>query len=279
MASSKEYRDVVDAAIKDLAEHGFDSQDRLSMWEERIRRAAEAALGPSARMEELLRDVLRATYEKLIGSGKAAKFHPGVARWTIEKVRPALRAELDRRILASANLIRLRRKQRIAETLARFSGWATSIPAGGSDNVEARAERERVKKPLANLPYEERRVLTDQGHKLTSAINSVVAVGGGAIAAVWHSRWRQPNYDYRIDHKERDLVVYGIRGAWAYEKGLAKKPPGGWTDEITQPAEEVFCRCQYVYVYTLPALARLAPDSITKKGIEALEGARERATA
>lgn len=278
MADNKNYRDTVNAAIDDLAEHGFDSEARLSMWEERIRRAAEEAFGPSARMEELLRDILRSTYDRIIKNGKVAKFHPGIARYTLERVRPALRAELDRRIMASAQLIRLNRKKRIAETLQRFSGWATSIPAGGSDNVDAREERERIRKPIASAPYEERRVLVDQGHKLISSVNSIVATGGGAIAAIWRSHWRQPGYNYRPDHKDRDMVVYGIRGAWAFEKGLAKKPPGGWTDEITQPAEEVFCRCFYVYVYTLGNLAKVAPEALTAQGRAALASAREGAT-
>lgn len=274
-----EYRKIVDEAVDDLAEHGFDNAERVAHWEARIRRAAEAAMGPSARMEEMLREVLRAAYEKIIAAGGVTKYHPGIARWTVERVKPALRAELDKRILASANLIRLKRKQRVDETLARFSGWATSIPAGGSAESSRREEKARVKKPLASLPFEERRVLIDQGHKLTSAVNEVVATGGGAVAAVWHSRWRQSGYDYREDHKDRDLKVYLLRGSdgsknWAEEKGLVKAGPAGRTDEITKPAEEPFCRCSYVYVYSLRELERVAPDMLTAKGREALEAAR-----
>jgi len=279
--SSKEaeYRRVVDEAVNDLAEHGFDSAERVAYWEERIRRAAEAAMGPSAKMEEMLRELLAATYKKMVERGKIADFHPGVARWTIERIKPELRAELDRRIMASAQLIRLKRKQRIEETVARFSGWATSLPKGGSAEPDKAAEKARVKKPIASLPFEERRVLIDQGHKLTSSLNSVVATGGGAIAGVWRSHWRQPGYDYREDHKERDELVYTISGSWALEKGLIRKSPNGHTDEITQPAEEPFCRCFYRYVYTLGQLAKLAPDLLTKKGEAALAEAREKIAA
>lgn len=274
-----EYRRVVDEAVNDLAEHGFDSAERLAYWEERIRRAAEAAMGPSAKMEEQLRELLTATYRKMIERGKIADFHPGIARWTIERVKPELRDELTKRIMASANLIRLKRKQRIEETIARFSGWATSLPKGGSAEPDKAEEKARVKKPIASLPFEERRVLTDQGHKLTSSFNAVVAKGGGAIAGVWRSHWRQPNYDYRPDHKDRDEKVYTLKDSWAIAQGLIRKGPNGHTDEITEPGEEPFCRCFYRYVYTLGQLQRIAPELITKKGEAALADARSKIAA
>ena len=48
----------------------------------------------------------------------------------------------------------------------------------------------------------------------------------------------------------------------------------GYTDEITQPAEEPFCRCYYVYLYSL---GRVPDDMITKKGRAALVEARRAA--
>lgn len=269
-----EYQRTVDEAVDWFAEHGFTSAEKLAYWEDRIRRAAEAAFGPSRTAEEMLRDLLAKTYEKMVSSGKLTQFHPGVARWTLEKVRPELRAELDRRIMASANLIRIKRKQRIEETLARFSGWASSQPVGGSAEPEKRETKESIKKPLASLPYENRRVLIDQSHKLVASLNEVVATGGGAIALRWHSMWRQKNYNFRPDHKERDGLIYGIRGAWAYEKGLTKKPVAGWYDEITAVAQEPFCRCSAVFIYSLRELEKVAPEALTQKGREALDAAR-----
>jgi hypothetical protein len=91
------------------------------------------------------------------------------------------------------------------------------------------------------MRFDERRVLVDQGHKLISAINRTVAEEGNAIAGTWHSHWRQAGYDYREDHKERDDHVYAIRGNWAIKDGLMKVGPAGYSDEITQAAEEPFC--------------------------------------
>jgi len=49
---------------------------------------------------------------------------------------------------------------------------------------------------------------------------------------------------------------------------LMKVGPAGYTDQITQPGEEPFCRCSYVYVYNLASV----PDyMLTVLGIKSLE--------
>lgn len=270
-----DYHSVLTDAIADLAEHGYDSAARVKYWTDKLRDAAERSMTPAAEMERMLRDALVATYRRMVDGGGIARLNPGVARWTIEKVRPALRAELDRRILASADLIRLNKKEAVEKTLRRFQGWSTSIPKGGAAEPEKAKVKAAIRKPLASVKFEERRVLIDQGHKLTSAINSIVATDGGAIGGFWHSHWRQPNYNYREDHRERDQKFYAIRGSWADEKGFVKKGED-WTDAITQPAEEPFCRCFYRYAY---ALRDVPPEYLTAKGKAALDEARAKIAA
>ena len=154
------------------------------------------------------------------------------------------------------------------KTLRRFQGWSTSIPPGGSAEPDKQKAKSDIRKGLASLPFVERRVLIDQGRKLGAAINATVAEGGGAIAGIWRSNFRQPGYDYREDHKERDNQVYLVRGSWAQERGLVKVGTAGYIDDITQPAEEPFCRCRYIYLYHL----RQMPDEmITAKGRTELE--------
>ena len=106
----------------------------------------------------------------------------------------------------------------------------------------------------------------------TQPFQEIRAEGGGALAMVWHSRWRVAGYDYREDHKERDRQVYAIRGNWALQKGLMRKGPAGYADEITKPAEEVFCQCTGQWLYSLRALPR---DMLTDKGIEELARVRK----
>jgi len=261
---SSNFYQVIQAAIADIEANGFDSQARIDGWIERIETAARASFFiPERTLQQMLSTTLATVFKRAVERGGVLKMHPGVSRFTLDRIAPRLRNELDRRIMASVQLVKLNREQAMAKTLQRFSGWATSIPAGGSKAVDTLEVKDDLKKALKSLSYEERRVSIDQGHKLLATINDIVATDGGAIAAEWHSHYRQPGYDARPDHKERDGHIYLIRGNWAQEKGLCKPGAAGYTDEITQPGEEVFCRCNYRYIYSLRGLT---DDMLTAKG-------------
>ena len=223
---------------------------------------------------ETLFGQMRKSLVKYYGKGTAKKrisySHIGVGVFTLADVHAKLRAELDRRIMANADLIKINREQAIDKTLQRFAGWATSIPPTGVGGTTYTAIKSDLAKPAKQLRYEVRRREIDQGHKLMQSISSIIAESGGAIAYQWHSHWRQPGYDYRPDHKERDGRVYAIRNSWAHAAGLINKGDG-WTDEMTQPAEEVYCQCDAVYLY---ALRDLPSAMLTEKGKRALEEVR-----
>ncbi|MHB8816952.1 MAG: hypothetical protein ACYDAE_27325, partial [Steroidobacteraceae bacterium] len=260
------------AAIEDLTEHGFDSQKRLEDWLERLRRAAIASLVPTHVLERNLKDVLERVYRRTVDGPKLIQVHPGISEYTLKQVKPKLRAELDRRIMASANLIRLNRSASIEQTLQRFAGWATSIPIGGTEVAKKQEERRRIRRGIAGLSFEERRVIIDQGHKLVASINDIVAQDGGAIALIWHHvNEGPPAYDARPDHVARDGRIFVLRDNWAIKKGLMKLGGRQYYDQVTAVAEEPFCRCSAEYLYTL---ADLPTEMITKKGKEALEGVR-----
>lgn len=220
----------------------------------------------------MLSDALTAIYSRLVDKGQIARYHPGIARFTLERVRPALRAELDRRIMAAANLIKLNREATIEKTLKRFQGWSTSLPPRPTPKTTDKADvKESLRTGLAGFKFEERRVLIDQGHKLSASLSHVLASGGGAIALIWRSHWRQPGYNYREEHKERDGVIYLLRKSWATERGYVKPGDGGYYDDITAVAEEPFCRCNAQWLYHL---RELPSDMITKKGQDAMDAAR-----
>jgi hypothetical protein len=255
-------------ALSDLALRGYISQEQIEFWVNRLSQAAGYDIGPEAAIDLLIQRAMGAAKGRL--EKNIANRVPGVSRYTLSMVAPHLRAELDRRILASAQLIKLRRKEAIGETLRRFQGWSTSIPLGGDRTVDRRKAKQQIAKPLRSLPFEQRRVLIDQGFKLISNVADIVATDAGAIAGIWHSHWRQPGYDYRKDHKERDERVYAVRDSWAIKAGLMNKG-SGYTDEITKPAVEPMCRCFYQYVTALRDL----PDSmLTRKGQEELARVR-----
>jgi hypothetical protein len=270
--TAPDFYKLLGAAIDDLLEHGFDSQQRLEDWLQQLAEAARRALVPEYVLQNSVKEMLNRVYTKTVGGNRLIERYPGVEQFTLERIKPHLRAELDRRIVASASLIKLNRNASIQRTLQRFAGWATSVPAGGTEVAKRREVKQQVRRGIAALPFEERRVVIDQGHKLVAAINEIVASDGGAIAARWHHvKEGPPAYDARPEHVARDGKVYLIRGSWAQQKGLVKPGSPGYTDDVTQPAEEPFCRCGWVFLF---ALRDLPTDMLTAKGKEALLEAR-----
>jgi len=273
MAGRRSYYEVLTAAINDIAANGYDSQARLDFWAEEIRRAAEQSMKSLDEINRAVREAMEAIYRKQVDMGGVLRLNPGVTPYTLQRIKPELQAELGRRINASMQLIKLNRPQAIEKTQQRFRGWATSVPKGGARNVNKVAEKQNIRKALAQLPFEERRVIIDQNAKLFSAINTTVAVNGGAIGAIWHSHKYQAGYNGRPEHNARDGHFFLVRDSWAQESGLVKPGKNGYTDAVEQPAEFPYCKCSYQYVYSL----RSVPDEcMTAKGREALQQARRK---
>lgn len=265
------YDRLLGEAVEEFSRTGYVSAERVTWWTERLRQAAADSLTPMDEVQRQVRSALEGLYARLVDRGGVLRLNPDLTRYTIDKVRPELRNELSRRIFASADLIRLNRPQAVEKTLQRLSGWATSVPPGGAAEVNRRELKAAIRRPLASSSFEVRRVVIDQGHKLTSAINDVVAEGGGALAGVWFSHYQQANYNYRVDHKARHGLFYLVRGSWAHQQGLVKPGPAGYTDQVTKPAEEPFCRCAYNYKFNLRDLPE---DMLTAKGRAVLSAAR-----
>jgi hypothetical protein len=249
--------------VDHFAENGFSSQAELDHWVMTLKHAINRTLTSPKSTEVAVRRSLGQVYARLANKGAAVRNSKGAKKFTINSLKPAMRRELQRRILASVNLIKLNREEAVAATLRRFQGWATSIPKGGSDAPDIRKEKAQIRKPLSKVTFAERRVTIDQSQKFAASLNAVMAEGNDAIAAEWRSRWRTPGYDYRDNHKERDRHVFAIRDSWAVKQGLMKVGPSGYTDAISQPAEEIFCQCRYVYIYSIDYLP---PDMLTDKG-------------
>jgi hypothetical protein len=278
--SLRDFQAVVREAVRYFTQHGYTSERALDLWAGRIAESAQGALvrpeEASAQIARHLSAVYGRVMRKLPKHMQKLQSHTAVRMGpemffrriaSLPELAHKMRNELDRRIAASADLIKIRREESLAATMRRFRGWASSIPPGGTP-APVRNETELIFKAFRQVRFETNRLNVDQGHKLNSSLNATLAEGTGAIAAMWHSNWRQVNYKYRPDHKDRDQQIYTLRGNWAQERGLMKPGPAGYTDEITQPAEEVYCRCWYVYIYNLN---RLPPVMLTEKGRKAIE--------
>ncbi len=264
----KNFADILAQAVKHFSEQGFTSKDDLELWIKRIKAAAIASLVPEHILQERLKASFQAIFKRLVDRGAITRWHKGIERYTIEKLKPELRDELSRQIFAAADLIKLNRETAVAKTLVRFSGWATSVPAGGSQVVQKVDTKEQIKKALASLPFEERRVLVDQGQKFVSNLSSIIATNNGAIAAEWEHHY---SLHPREAHIERDGDIFLIRGSWAHSAGFVKPRECGYTDDVEKPGEWIYCRCSYRYIY---GLSDLPEDMLTKRGKEELERIR-----
>lgn len=270
------YAETIAAAIADITAHGYDSAARVDYWAAEIRKAAERSMKSDADVERMVREAMTEVYRKQVEAGGVIRANPGVSAFTIEQVKPELRAELQRRIAASIDLIKINRPQAIAKTEQRFRGWATSVPAGGSRTVQKGEEKANIKKALSSEPYEVRRVIIDQGQKLANAINTTVAVGGGAIAAEWHAHRYTPESRARPEHARRNGEIFLIKGSWADQAGFVKLAGHQWTDQVEQPSELPFCSCSWRHIFSLRSLPS---ECLTEKGKDALEEARAKIAA
>ena len=269
------FQQVLRDAVADVSTRGYVSAEQIDFWRGLLRNAAERETPSEAQIDAMMRDAMGAIFRHEIDNARIVRRVPGVSRYSLAMVRPQLRGELDRRIMASADLIKLRRKDAIEKTLARFAGWSTSIPTGGAGEVDKRETKEAIGKGVAQFRFEQRRVAIDQGHKLVSNVAHIVALDSGAIAGIWHSHWRQAGYAARPDHKARDERVYAVRDSWAIRDGLMNKG-AGYLDDMTAAGEEPFCRCFVEYI-TSPR--RLPDTMLTRKGQEWLADGGQRKAA
>lgn len=260
------YLKVVSEAVGDILANGYDSPERIAYWIGQIQGAARERLGTPEVAARRLRLALETAFVRQVDGGLVLRRHKGVSPEVLNRLRPLLQTELERRALAATTLVNLNYGTTIDRTLRRFVGWATSVPPGGSSETKAEAKR-----PLRDLEYADNRLLKDQEHKMIEVLSHTIGEGGGAIAAIWHSRWRDPGYDYREDHKHRDEELVFLRNSPALADGLVKRAGHEFLDDIEFPGEWPNCRCWYEYIYSLEGI----PDEcMTAKGRSALRLSR-----
>ena len=268
---SNSFRQTLEGAIRYFAKWGYENPAILLNWIMTLRGAAEKESGSLSEKQKKVSDSLTSIFRQMIQKGRLIeRANPHVSKVTLQMISPSMRSELDRRIMASADLIKLNRTKAIEETLQRFSGWSTSIPPGGSGAVDKRAVSSRIAKPLQDRTFEERRLAIDQGHKLIANVNHIVGIQSGAIAVKWR-HVHQAGYDGRPEHEARDGQIFVLKDSWAREKGLVKRGENPWFDDIDQPATAPFCRCWAEYKISL---SQLPEDCLTAKGKKTLEETR-----
>ena len=256
------FRAVVMEALRYFAEHGYKSESDLTQWLLRLHAVLERELPTDRYFKAQLGAALGRVFNREVKSG-IQKRVPGVSRYTLDRIAPHLRAELDRRIFAGIDLIKLNRQAAVAKTLQRFSGFISSVPPSGMTTTNFREVVKEIIKPVADIRYEARRCAIDQAAKLSSSVSHVAAMQSGAIGAVWFDRGQfDKGYQARPEHLKRSGHLYLVRDSWAADQGFMKRG-GPYTDDVTQPAEEVFCSCWWQWI-TSPK--ELPLESLTAKG-------------
>ena len=238
------FRALIMEALREFAEHGFRSETDLQQWLLKLHAALERELPTDRYFKAQLAAALGRVFNREVKSG-IVKRVPGVSRYTLDRIAPTLRAELDRRIFASIDLIKLNKAAATQKTLQRFSGWVSSVPAHGTPATDFRAITREISKPVAQVKFEARRVAIDQGHKLSANVAHVVAMGSGAIAGIWHDRGQYDHgYDARKEHLARSGKLFLMRDSWALTEGLIRKGGLPYYDDLPdQVAQLPYCSC------------------------------------
>lgn len=258
------FNDVLREAIAELSASGYLSPEQIADWLLRLRTAAEQDLGPLWHIDADTRAKMHAIYTRLVERSGIERYVPGISRFGLAIVRPELRSELDRRIIAAAELIKLNWNEAVESVLRRFQGWATSIPVGGDGTINKRETRSTIGKSMAQFRYEKRRCEIDQSMKLVANISEIVAMDAGAVAGIWHDHGEHDkNYHARKEHLARSGHLFLVRDSWAIQQGLVKRGSRPYMDEITKPGVEPYCRCWYQWI-TSPR--RLPDECLTREG-------------
>lgn len=263
------YTKVISEAVADILANGYDSPERVAFWIRQIQGAASERLGTPEVAARRLRQALETAFVRQVDGGLVLRRHRGVSPEVLNRLRPLLQTELERRVLAATTLVRMNYEKTVDTTLRRFVGWATAVPPGGT-SAQTRAE---AKRPLRDLEYVDNRLYKDQEYKMIEALSHTIGEGGGAIAARWRSRWRDPGYNYRKEHKHRDEEIVLLRNSPALAQGLVKRAGHAFMDEIEFPGEWPHCQCWYDYIYTLDGVPE---ECLTAKGRSALVASRRR---
>ena len=265
-------KELIKKALDETSQNGW-TPASIAFWANEFRKQASATVFNKS-PESVISPYLNNLFKKEITDNKLLERNPGIDRFTLERIKPQFRRILEDRIRANINLIVLERPASIEISTARFSGWLMSFD-GKQAKLPPADELpvfQNITKPMLDQKsYEHSRRAIDQGHKMIRAIDLTIAEQGGAIAAIWHAHKTTAYFTARPDHWKRDGEIYVFKNSDIADKGLVKKGPNVWLEDIPDPpALLINCVCYWEFIYSVSTLAKLAPDRITQKGRDLL---------
>jgi len=139
------------------------------------------------------------------------------------------------------------------------------VPVGGTKDKNIKSHIAEIKKELRSLAKWDRLFYVHRAMRFPAEVEFLLSLEGNPIAAIWHYNPidEQTDYPKTYDHRQRDDLVYAVRGNWAIAKGLMNAGPSGYLDEISRPGQEIGCLCYLQWVYSIGGLPA---NMITEKG-------------
>jgi hypothetical protein len=147
------------------------------------------------------------------------------------------------------------------------------VPMGGTKYKDTKSRIVEIKKELRPLAKWDRLFYIHKAMSFPAEVEFLLSLEGNPIAAIWHYNPidEQTDYPKTYDHKQRDDLVYAVRGNWAITKGLMKVGPNGYLDEISRPSQETGCMCHLQWLYSV---SRVPTNMVTEKGFSELKRVR-----
>lgn len=199
--------------------------------------------------------------------GGFLKYHKDLKKDSALRVKDKLQNEFDKRLTALSAVREFQNSDAIEKMLRSFSGWATSITPETKEQADVHRAIKIIFSSMKQAANDQRDTLRDQGHKLENALSGVVAKEFGALAGVWHSRWREEGYKFRAAHKQLDEKIFLFSNTWATKHGMVKPGVDGWAHDHDAPGMLPNCKCSFRYIYSLKDLPE---DMLTVRGKQAL---------
>ena len=134
MPKRASFFELLTEAVRYFSENGYVSEIELQNWVKRLRASAEGSMKSDAQVEAEVRRSLMATFTRLSRFPSLKRVNPEVSVFAADRLRPAMRAEMKRRIMASARLIKLNKAQAHAHFgLDKVDGVTAEIEKAATD--------------------------------------------------------------------------------------------------------------------------------------------------
>ncbi len=134
--------------------------------------------------------------------------------------------------------------------------FLAEVPVGGSKDKAAKGRIIEIKKELRYLVRWDQLFYTYKARSFPAEIEHIFVLAGNPLAAIWHysDLDEQGEYQKTYDHKQRNGLVYTIRGSWAIDEGLMTVGSAGYLDEINRPGQELGCMCSLRWITSVRQL-------------------------